>query len=781
MGLTLFGAPALTVDGKAVRFKRRKSVALTAYLALAERPQSRDRLASLLWPDTDAAHALASLRLALHDISSNTDLLEIDGDLVSFHHDRCQVDVRDFQEATGTSIPSGAVDSDDPGTIRAMEAAVSLYTNEFLRGFSVDGSSEFDDWLFFTAESLQSQLGTLLGQLVEKLTPIDTTAAIKYAQQLVRLEQLDEDNHRALIDLYVTEGRFSAAIRQYEKCGEILARELHEQPSSDLSDLYESLKGKADEIPEPTEKGSGYLRKMIEVLPDLSELFASASGAVRRSLGRVSYTAFLIAVVLVGAGLGVWDARWPPKIPTIVIVPFSYFAVGESADDSRSPVADTLTRFIENELLEESGLNVRSARTAVSEQAGTDELISIGRLENADFVLHGSVLDDGAEYVVTVRLLDRWTGDLLLGQDFKATQADLGIELTVLTALVSESIYRKIGPKMTLYLISGDALLNPYCETAVLLLNYHMVRTLSEKERTQLYSTIKEHLPIDPYVREGYFIQSDWYWSAGIYGVMPPDGAAELLRIALDSTTETEESPDLDIARGIYALMYAGDPAEAAGHFAAAYRARPASVSAARWWALSLAIFGQTEEAIQVLDAVAAYSPTDPSIRLYQATFRYLSGDYAGAIEAADRSIGINNAWIGLMQKGQALIMLDRLEEAVNSLEDAVAVQDTMQAPKAYLGYAYARQGRTRDARSMRASAQFVPNDDPSHTQSEALQAVISVGLNQIDRAERELIAALEAADPALWLLINDPVPRPAYGAVAEIFPAETVTLLNTP
>ncbi|MBU8914090.1 MAG: hypothetical protein KOO61_08720 [Spirochaetales bacterium] len=781
MGLTLFGAPALTVDGEAVRFKRRKSVALTAYLALAERPQSRDRLASLLWPDTDTAHALASLRLALHDISSNTDLLATDGDLVSFHHDRCVVDVRDFQVAAGAISSAGAVVSDDPGTIRAMEAAVSLYTNEFLSGFSVDGSSEFDDWLFFTAESLQSQLGTLLGLLVEKLTPIDTTAAIRYAQQLVRLEPLDEDNHRALIDLYVTEGRFSAAIRRYEKCREILARELQEEPSSDLTDLYESLKGQADEVPEPTEKGSGYLRKMMDVLPDLSELFTSASGALRKSLGRVSYAAFLVAVVVVGTGLGVWHAQRPPRIPTIVVVPFSYFSVGQGGENSRSPVAGTLTRFIENALLEDSGLNVRCARTAESEQAGTDELIAIGRSESADFVLHGSVLDDGVDYVVTARLLDRWTGDLLLGQDFPATQADLGIELTLLAALVCESIYEKIGPEMTLYLKSGDALLNPYCETAGLLVDYHMQRTLTEIERAQLYSIIKEHLPVDPYVREGFFMQSDWYWSAFIYGIMPPDGAAELLRIAIESATEAEETPDLDIARGIYALMCTGDPAEAAGHFAASYRERPTSVSSARWWALSLAIFGQTEEALQILDTVAAYSPTDPSIRLYQATFRYLSGDYAGAIEAADRSIGINNVWIGLMQKGQALIMLDRLEEAVNSLEAAVAEQGTMQAPKAYLGYAYARQGRDREARSMRASARLVPNDDPSHTQSEALLAVISVGLNQIDRAKRELITAREAADPALWLLINDPVLSPAYDAVAEMLPAETVTLLDRP
>ncbi|MCK4514621.1 MAG: hypothetical protein KAU31_05145, partial [Spirochaetaceae bacterium] len=228
-------------------------------------------------------------------------------------------------------------------------------------------------------------------------------------------------------------------------------------------------------------------------------------------------------------------------------------------------------------------------------------------------------------------------------------------------------------------------------------------------------------------------------------------------------------------------LIYAGDPTEATGHFAAAYRERPTSVSTARWWALSLAIFGQTEEALQVLDVVETYSPTDPTIRLYQATFRYLAGDYAGAVEAADRSIAINNVWIGRMQKGKALIMLDRLDEAVRELEAAVAEQETMQAPKAYLGYAYGLQGRDRDARSMRASARFVPSDDPSRTQSEALQAVISIGLNQIDRAKRELIAAREAADPALWLLINDPILSPAYDTVAEMLPAETVTLLDTP
>lgn len=51
LGVCLIGPPRLDFQGQAVRVSRRKTLALVAYLILAEQPPRRDFLANLLWPD----------------------------------------------------------------------------------------------------------------------------------------------------------------------------------------------------------------------------------------------------------------------------------------------------------------------------------------------------------------------------------------------------------------------------------------------------------------------------------------------------------------------------------------------------------------------------------------------------------------------------------------------------------------------------------------------------------------------------------------------------------
>src|SRR4051794_41909640 len=60
--LTLLGPPAVTRDGRPLAFDTRKATALLAFLALEGKPQPRDRLAALLWPDADPSRARPALR-----------------------------------------------------------------------------------------------------------------------------------------------------------------------------------------------------------------------------------------------------------------------------------------------------------------------------------------------------------------------------------------------------------------------------------------------------------------------------------------------------------------------------------------------------------------------------------------------------------------------------------------------------------------------------------------------------------------------------------------------
>ena len=61
----LFGSPHLEREGQEIPLRRRKALALLAYLALTQRPQSRETLLGLLWSEFDPASARNNLRREL--------------------------------------------------------------------------------------------------------------------------------------------------------------------------------------------------------------------------------------------------------------------------------------------------------------------------------------------------------------------------------------------------------------------------------------------------------------------------------------------------------------------------------------------------------------------------------------------------------------------------------------------------------------------------------------------------------------------------------------------
>src|SRR5687768_5350266 len=94
--LFLFGSPRIEYQGAVVQVERRKGLALAAYVALAERPQSRDTLAALLWPDLNQQHARAALRSTLPVLTTRFPQRWLAGDRITLrlNRDAIWVDVR---------------------------------------------------------------------------------------------------------------------------------------------------------------------------------------------------------------------------------------------------------------------------------------------------------------------------------------------------------------------------------------------------------------------------------------------------------------------------------------------------------------------------------------------------------------------------------------------------------------------------------------------------------------------------------------------------------------
>ena len=70
LALYLLGPPRIERDGTSVHIRRRKAVALLAYLAVTRSSHSREMLATLLWPDSDHSRALTNLRVTLSALNN---------------------------------------------------------------------------------------------------------------------------------------------------------------------------------------------------------------------------------------------------------------------------------------------------------------------------------------------------------------------------------------------------------------------------------------------------------------------------------------------------------------------------------------------------------------------------------------------------------------------------------------------------------------------------------------------------------------------------------------
>jgi predicted ATPase/DNA-binding SARP family transcriptional activator/Tfp pilus assembly protein PilF len=242
LGLTLFGAPVITLNNQPIHIGRRKAVALLAYLAVSQRAQSRAHLASLLWPAYDEAGARAELRRALSALNQalGAGWLEADRNTVTLAAgELLQVDVLTFRRHLAAARTAAG------NQHAALLAAVDLAQAELLSGFTLDDAPDFEEWQRFEAAALRRELAWALEQLSQPRAGQESMRALEFANRWLALDLLDEAAHRRMIELHATAGDFSAAYRHYQECKEVLNRELGVPPAVETTALYEQIRAGA--------------------------------------------------------------------------------------------------------------------------------------------------------------------------------------------------------------------------------------------------------------------------------------------------------------------------------------------------------------------------------------------------------------------------------------------------------------------------------------------------------------------------------------------------------
>jgi predicted ATPase/DNA-binding SARP family transcriptional activator len=280
--LYLFGPPRVELNAAPVDIERRKALALLVYLAVTGQPHSRDALATLFWPDLDQQRGRAYFRrdLAALNTSLPGGWLIADRETVELNRDAAPwVDTEQFQRLLATCQVHGhASEIVCADCLPLLTEAAALYTGDFLAGFTLRDSPEFDDWQFFQTESLRQELAVALERLGRGHSAQgEYEAAIPYVRRWVALDPLHEPAQRHLMQLYDGAGQPSAALRQYEEYVKLLEEELGLPPEETTTTLYEAVK--ARRIMQPLLKSEG--RSLLQPSARAGQLPPAAAAGAR--------------------------------------------------------------------------------------------------------------------------------------------------------------------------------------------------------------------------------------------------------------------------------------------------------------------------------------------------------------------------------------------------------------------------------------------------------------------------------------------------------------------
>lgn len=234
--LRLFGEFSLDdPEGRPIVLNLRKAEALIAYLALAPgQSSSRERLAALLWGDSDQGRARQSLRQAIFALTKafaqrDLSLLRLESQAVRLAENTLRVDAVEFDRLIAD------------GSKTALARANELYVDELLSGFSVE-EPEFEQWLSATRRVYQdTALRALIELLQEQEKAGELDLAIETANKALRIDPFREDIHRQLMRVYAANGMRSSALSQYRSCRDMLERELGVRPDDDTTKLYRTI------------------------------------------------------------------------------------------------------------------------------------------------------------------------------------------------------------------------------------------------------------------------------------------------------------------------------------------------------------------------------------------------------------------------------------------------------------------------------------------------------------------------------------------------------------
>ena len=236
LDVRLFGEFKVSLDSQPIEIPSRPMQLLLAYLILnAGTAYRREKLAGLLWPESDEKNARHNLRQTLWRLGKaiGKDFFLIDKVSVGFNPQAdYRLDVAILQDEAA-----------ERSSTDQLVRSVSVYTDVLLPGF-------YDDWVLLEQERLQAIYEDRMQMLLERLIHEARWRETRdWAERWIAQGRVPEGAYRALMVAHAGLGNQAGVTAVYQRCVKALDEEVGVEPSPETLALFQRISSGQD-LPE---------------------------------------------------------------------------------------------------------------------------------------------------------------------------------------------------------------------------------------------------------------------------------------------------------------------------------------------------------------------------------------------------------------------------------------------------------------------------------------------------------------------------------------------------
>lgn len=261
LSLALLGPPEVRHADQVVQFSTRKELALLIYLAVEGHVHARKNLSEQFWPDQDAMHGRAALRITLlhlrHLLGEDEGRdpvphLLITRDTLGLNlTSALDLDLHTLHDAWTASRASSRTalhmpEEEQRNVLTRLQHATSLPRGAFLEGFSLRDAPAFDDWVRFQRDYWHLRITEVFDRLSRlQFEAGELVAAMATVTRWLALDPLQEDAYQRLMHLHFAAGDRNAALHVYDTCRTMLSTHMQTEPTPETVALASRMRAVA--------------------------------------------------------------------------------------------------------------------------------------------------------------------------------------------------------------------------------------------------------------------------------------------------------------------------------------------------------------------------------------------------------------------------------------------------------------------------------------------------------------------------------------------------------